>query len=206
MLGFAGVEVSLAFSLVPMSLTLVYKVSTVVLPECVEIKISESQPSVAGMLDVDGDEDRDEHGDENTLSSGPYNLAVTTDETTPVVTESHVGAVSGFGIGEPYTGSQIPPLSPFLEQPNQTMGAMSASELLPDTLDLTMDHVPIDHDSTLDIVSLVGDSPATRSTSLIRLATPLNAAFNQKLDWWNSNMRSPSFNEDFEPRGKRILS
>ena len=223
MLGFAGVQVSLAFLLVPMSLTLMYKVSAAILPECIEIKISESRPSVAGMLDVDGDEDRDEDGNENTLSSGPYNLAVTTNETTPVVTESHVGAVGGFGMGESYTGSQILVLSPSLEQSNQTMGAgstlandeqrfetsitKSTRELLPDTRDLTMDHVLMDHDSTLDMLSLVRDNPATRSTSLIGPNTPLNAVFVQDLEnWWNSNMQSPSFNENLETRGKRTLS
>ena len=200
-----------------------YKVSVAVLPECIEIKTSESQTGVTGMLDVDGDEDRDEDGDENTLSSGPYNLVVTTNETMPVVMESHVGAVGGFGMGESCIGSQMPVPNPFLEQPNQTMGAMSAlanknqevepstfnafSEYLSDAPPLAMDHVPMDHNTTLDMVSLVRDNPATRRTSLIGPDIPLNAEFDQDLEvWWNSNMQSPSFNENLETRGKRSLS
>ena len=177
-------------------------------------------------MDLDGDEDSDEGSDENALSSGPYNLAVTTSETTsettPVATEAHVGAVRELGIGEPYIGSQMSVSSPFLDQSNQTMGPMSAltndeqifetsitnstSELLPDTLDLTMDHVPMDHDSTLDVVSLVRGNPATRDTSLIGPDTPLDADFIQALDnWWDPNMQSPSFNENLETRGKRFF-
>ena len=175
------------------------------------------------MLDVDGDEDRDEDGDENALSSGPYNLAVTTNETTPAVTESHVGAVGGFGMGELYFGSQMPVPNPFLEQPNQTMGAMPAlanenqevepsnfnniSDFLSDTLPSAMDHVPMDDVSTLDRVTLVRDNPANSSASLIGTDTPLNAVFDQGLEiWWNPNMQSPSFNENLETRGKRTLS
>ena len=223
MLGFAGVEVSLALLLVSMSLTLMYKVSAADLPECIEIKISESQTNVAGMLDFDGDEDRDEDDDEIALSSVPYNLAMTTSETTPVATDSRVGTVGGLGMGESYTGSQMPVPNPSLEQSNLIMGAMSAlgndeqgfetpitnstSELLPDTLDLTMDHVPMDHDLTMDMASLVRGNPVCRDTSLIGPDTQLNAEFNQDLEnWWNSNMQSPSFNDNLEISGKRILS
>ena len=206
-----------------MALTLMYEVSTAVLPECIEIKTSESQSGVAGMLDVDGDEDRDQDGDGNILSSGPCNLAVITSDKTPVATESHMGAVGGFGMGESYGGSQMLVPNSILEQPNQTMSAMLAlanddqgfatsitsitGELLPDIYDLTMDDVPMDHASTLDMISLVRENPASRSTSLIGPDTTLNAVFNQDLEnWWNSNVQSPSFNENLETRGKRILS
>ena len=199
-----------------------YKVSAAVLPEYIEIKTSEPQTGVTGTLNVDGDEDRDGDGDEIAMSSGPYNLAVTTSETTPAATESHVGAIGGFGMGEQYIDTQMLVADPFFERPNQTMGAMSAlanddqgfetsitsstGEFLADTLDLTVEHVPMDHESTLEMISLVRGNPATRSPSLIRLDTPLNAAFNQELEnWWSSNMRSPSFDENLETQGKRIL-
>ena len=227
MLGFARAKVSLAFLLVPTSLTLMYEVSAAILPECIEIKTSESQSGVARMLDVDGnddgDEDRDQDGDGNTLSSGPHNLAVTTNETTPAVLESHVGAVGGFVMGDLYIGSQMPVSNRFLEQPNQNMGAVSAlanenqeaepsnfnniSEFLSDTFPSAIDHIPMDHDSTLDMVSLVRDNPATSSASLTGPDTPLDSLFNQDLDiWWNLNMQSPNFNENLETPGKRILS
>ena len=174
------------------------------------------------MLDVDGDENRDEDGDENALSFGPYNLAMTTNETVPVATEFPVGAVGGFGMGELYFSSQMPVPDPSVEQSNQIIGATSAlvnenqevepsifnvSEFLSDTLPSAMDHVPMDHASTLDMVSLARGNPITSSTSLIGPDTPLNAVFNQDLEnWWNSNMRSPSFDENLETRGKRSLS
>ena len=204
---------------------MVYKVSDAVLPECIEIKTSESQTgvAVAGMIDVDGDQHRDEDDDENALSSGPYNLARTTSETTPVATESHVGTAGGFDMGELYIGTQMPVPNPFLEQPNQTMGAMSAlanenqeiepsvfnaiSDILSNTIPLTIDHGPMDHNSTLDMVSLVGGNPATRDTPLIDPETSLNAVSDQDLmDWWTSNIQPPSCNKNLEARGKRILS
>lgn len=199
------------------------RVSAAILPECIEIKISESQPSVAGMLDVDGDEDRDEDGDENALSSVSYNLAMTTSETTPVARESHVGAVGGFGMGDSYIGSQIPVADPFLEQSNQTMGAMSAlanddqrfetsitnstGELLPDTLDLTMDYVRMDHDPTLDMVSLVRGSSATRGSSLFGPDTMLNAvSYLDLVNWSSPDIQFPGINELLETRGSQSLS
>ena len=223
MLGFAGVEVSLAFLLVPTSLTLMYEVSAAVLPECIEIKTSESQSGVAGMLDVDGDEDRDQDGDENALSSGPYNIAVTTSETTPVDGDSHVGAVGAFAIDESHISSQMSVTYSFLDQPNQTMGAMSAlanddqgfeisitnstGELLPDTLDLTMDHVPMDNDPTLDMVSLVRGNSATRDTTLSGPDIPLNAvSYLDLVNWSTPDIQFPGINEFLETQGKRILS
>ncbi|KAM0800248.1 hypothetical protein BDR22DRAFT_889612 [Usnea florida] len=193
------------------------RVSTVVLPECIEIKNSESQPRVAGALDVDGDEDRDEDGDENVMSSGPYNLVVTTSETTPAFAESHVGTIGGFGMGEQYIGTQMPVVDPFFEQPNETTGAMSAqaseiqevgpsiinsiSELVPDTPHLTMNHVPMDYDWTSDTVSLIGNTEI-RETSLIGPHTPLNTVSDQDLmTWWHPNIQSPSFYENLETRG-----
>ena len=191
-----------------LSLTLMYEVSAAVLPECIQIKTSESQNGVAGMLDVDDDEDRDEDGDEDPLSSGPYNLAMTISETTPVATNSYVGAVGGFGMGESYIGTQIPAPNPFLEQPNQTMGAMPAlanenqelapsiinsiSEILPDAPPLNMDfYIPTNDYSTSVMASPLRGNPAPRDTSP---------------DWWNLNMQSPSFGNFPEARGKRILS
>ena len=174
---------------------------------------------MAGMLNVDGDED----GGENALSSRPYNLAMTTSETTPVAEDSHVGAVGGFGMGESYIGSQMPVAEPFLEPSNQTIDAMSVlaneneevepstfnttSEIPSEALPLAMDHVPMDHDSTLDMVSLVRGNPESIDTSLTGLDAPFSTVINQELvSWWNSNMQSPFFNENLETRGKRILS
>ena len=198
MLGFAGIEVCLAGVCASrLSLKLIYEVSAAVLPECIEIKTSEAQTGVAGMKDVDDDEDRDEEGDEKAFSSGPYNLAMTTSETTPVATDSHIGAFSDFDIGESNS---------LFEEPNQTMGAMLAlanedQELEPSMVD-SISHFDSD---ALPLQIDFGISTDNYSTVMVSPVRGNFAARDASLEWWTLNMQSPG-SGNFPAQGTWILS
>lgn len=118
MLSFARLEVSLANNCPSgLSLTLRYKVSAAILPECIQIRTSVPDSDVTGMMN---------HQDyEDPLTSVAYDLAITMNEPTQFATSSYAGAVGDFETGELGSDSQMPGSNHFSQEHNPITGAVS---------------------------------------------------------------------------------
>ena len=115
---FARLEVSLAISCPSgLSLTLRYKVSAAILPECIQIRASVPDSDVTGMMN---------HQDyEDPLTYETYDLAMTVNGQTGFATSSYAGAVGEFETGELGLDNQMPGSNDFSQKHNPIIGAVS---------------------------------------------------------------------------------